>query len=197
MAFFESIILFHKSVNTLLYFIVVISSIRQSFLTFCTIAPLTLNDLMGNFVNGLLHWIHLLAGTVKNSISHLAGSPGIFKRRKSPDLRFGIKPGLSYPVELLCRRCRGRWCRCRTGVHISLYLFLELCPVRQNVEWTHLVRVSRCIEIIYTARLSISDIEPVGMCVKMVDSEIVFLQQGCGKSCTIVLRLLICRIIRR
>jgi len=143
-------------IHFFLHFVVVITCIGKTFFTFRTIAPLSLNDFTSNFVNGFLCRIYLLAVAVKNSISILAGFLRIFKRRKSTNLRLSIRPGLSYSIKLFCRRCRGCWCRCR--IHISLYFFLELCPMRQNVRRTHLVRISCSIEIVYRATLSVTDI---------------------------------------
>lgn len=75
-----------------LHFIVVITCSGKTFLTFRTIAPLSLNDFTGNFINRLLCRIYLLAIAVKNSISSLAGFLCIFKKRKSTNLRFSISP---------------------------------------------------------------------------------------------------------
>ena len=103
-------------------------------------------------------------------------------------------PRLSHPVKLLCRRCRNSG---SSSIQIRLYLFLELRPMRQDVRRTHLVPIVHGVQLVNRSVSSVTNIEPMGMGVEMVDVQSILFQKGCCQFCCIVLRLLIRRIICR
>ena len=69
--------------------------------------------------------------------------------------------------------------------------------MRQNVRRTHFVPIVRGVQLVNRSVSSVTNIEPVGMRVEMVDVQSILFQKCCGKFRTIVLRLLIRRIVRR
>ena len=69
--------------------------------------------------------------------------------------------------------------------------------MRQNVRRTHFVPIVHGVQLVDRSISSVTNIEPVGMRVEMIDVQSILFQKCCGKFRTVVLRLLIRRIVRR
>ena len=69
--------------------------------------------------------------------------------------------------------------------------------MRQNVGRTVFVRILRRIEIVHSTRFSVTDIQPIGMGVEVIDVQVVLFQKCCRKPGTIILRLLVLIVVCR
>ena len=110
---------------------------------------------------------------IKYRLSDLASFLRILQRRVRTQLRLRICPRLSHSVKLLCRRCRNSGSSC---IQIRLYLFLELCPMWQDVRWTHLVPIVHGVQLVNRSVSSVTNIEPMGMGVEVADVQSILFQ---------------------